>query len=807
MKLQHEFRHAGAGLKKTPMFVFSLVFTLSLTLGALIAAFNLNQVILLNSLPYPDAEQLYIQDQEVVRGGRTTAGSQFYNAQLQIYNKSKAFVTSALVHSSNGILASVPSEPRLRTLYVTHEFFNLLAVPFEIGTGISPSEQMNDARAEVVISYDTWQQYYSSDTGIIGQSLQFNDEQFTVVGVIKKGFELTQPFTKTNSQIYLPAVYSSALSERFEMESTRHLRTLLKLTSDQNPIQISAQLSAVFSEHVESKGNAEQFVNGQLTARLTPLISAIKGDNGQITLIVLAGAFVLLLIALVNVINLYLSHINKRQQNLAICACLGAKPKALFKRLFVESLILTMSATFFALLIAAWLLELTYQLAFDVLPRLNELALDLVTLVFSVIIAVILAALLSFCGRFAVDYNALKKYLSASGKGGSAQVSPKVRHTLIASQIALTGLLIVVTSVVLQMSLATVNHPLGINIDDVLSVEVDASKNYTTDKQRLVLATQMKQHLLTLPQVVKVSNTFQNPFNSYGDRSYNLDKTVLTSFKYNRIDEDYLDLVQLPLLHGRNFNRDEIIDNIDEDNEQVVLVSKSMALYIFNKTNVVGERIFIAGGNRVRTIVGVVDDYFSAIRADRGEPYFYRIKAGWNINLLIKFKPDMTMSKSEIIEQLRSIEPSLRIFKYDELEQVDNDRVYKYRLTAWIAGGLSLFALILACTGIYGVISYSTQMRRFELGVRMALGAKRKRIIDMVLKDALKPILMGLGFSVLFSILLYGVANNQITELGQLDILQVSLSLVLLLFFSLLACFIPVNTIIKQDPTKALRND
>ena len=800
MKLQHEIRHAAAGLKKTPMFVFTLVFTLALTLGALIAAFNLNQLIVFKSLPYPNAESLYILGQTEIRDGEIRKGRQQLDAQVQMYKKSQSFVSSALVLRSRGILASVASEPIVLTIYTTDEFFDLLTVPFELGGGFSKSAEIIDARAETVISYDTWQGYFSGRKDIIGQSIKFDHDQFKIVGVIKKGFKEPHPFSDSPSQIYLPAAYS-ALSKTNGTSATTALLSLVKLTADQNKREVGDQLSSIFSDFIRSGANAHLYSDAELKAELTQLSVAVKGDSGTITLMILVGALVLLLIAFVNVINLYLSHINKKQQTLAICACLGAKPKALFKRLFVESLLLTILSTVFALVIAAWLLVLTRELGHETLPRLQELGLDLATVAFSMVIAVILAALLAYFGRFAVNYDALKEHLNASGKGTSAQVSPKVRHTLIASQVSLTGVLIVVTSMVLQMSLATANHPLGIDIENVVSVEVDPGKNYTTKSQKWALAMQIKQHFSQLPQVDVVANTALSPITEghAGTILYDINKQRLGGFLYNRIDQDFLEQVKLPLLHGRNFNREEVMDH-----SSVALLSKAMALAIFNKTNVVGERVYRSNGKAI-TVVGVVDDYFSV--SNNGEPYFYLTTNGGLINILLKIKPSMNMSKLEILQQLRTLDSTLRIQELLKLEQTASELVYQYRLVAWLAGGLSLFALILACTGIYGVISYSTQMRRYEMGVRMALGAKRKRIINMVLKDAFNPILIGLGISLMLSVLLYGIASNQFAQLGQPDIIQVSASLILLMIFSLLACYLPVNSIVKQDPVKALRNE
>lgn len=800
MKWQHEIRHAAAGLKKAPMFVFTLVFTLALTLGVLISAFNLNQLILFKLLPYPHTEQLYILDQVQERKGRAKkSGVQVIEPQVQMYRKSQAFLTSSLVLSSEGILASVPSEPRLPALYITEEFFELLTVPFALGTGFSTSSEINDARPEVVISYNSWQRYFSGNPNIIGQSIEFERQSFKVVGVLEKGFKEPQPFNETVTDLYLPAAYSS-LSQNNGTSATSGLRSLVKLEADQTATEIVSKLTTIFRDFAQSTEDAAFYQEVSISPRLMPLTDAVKGDSGQITLMILAGALVLLLIAFVNVVNLYLSHINKKQQILAICACLGAKPKALIKRLFVESLLLTLTATVFALLIAAWLLVMTQDFAYETLPRLNELGLDVSTVLFSLCVAVILAGLLAFFGRFSVNYDGLKEQLSASGKGTSAQVSPKVRYILIASQISLTGLLIMMTSLVLQMSLETANHPLGIDVDNVLSIEVDPGKGYLNDTQKRTLAAQIKDHFNGLPQVEMTANTKHSPIQSghSGTFIYDINQQRVGGFLYNRVDEDFVELVKLPLIAGRNFTREEVVDQA-----QVVLLSQSMAQTIFGKTNVVGERVYRSKG-RAYTVVGIVEDYFSVSNPDH---YFYMTTDSNDINLMLKLKPGMSLSKEEILQQLRTIDPALRIQTFLTLEQTAGELVHRYTLSAWLAGGLSLFGLLLACTGIYGVISYTTHMRRYELGVRLALGAMRKRIINMVLKDAFKPVLIGLGISFLLSLLSYGLAKSTIAQLGNPDVLQVSFSLVLLLLFSLLACYLPVNRMVRQDPIKALRNE
>jgi len=806
MKLKHEILHSIAGLKKTPIFVVTLVFTLAITLGALFAAFNLNQLILFKELPYANADQLYILEQNIVRDGKDNIGDQIIGAQIRMHRLGKEVVSSAIVNSGSGILVSSPSEPIVSTLFLSHEFFSLLNIPFELGGAFTQNgdkAQLNEAKAEAVISYQLWKTDFAGNKNVIGQSMQVNDEQYKIVGVIAEDFKEPDTFTPNASQVYLPFKYSG-LNESIA-RGTSSLLSLVRFSDDQNFASITEQLSMILMEFAQEDVdvNAMNYTNVELKAHLTKLSDSIQGDSAQITLVIFAASLVLLLIAFANVVNLYLSHISNKQQLLAICASLGAKPRALFKKLFVESLLLTLSSAVFALVIAAWLLVLTREIAGEALPRLNELGLDGTTIIFSLLIAVVLAALLAFFGKFAVSYDALKEHLSASGKGTSAQVSPKIRKMLIASQVSLTGLLLLITSMVLQTNLETVNRPLGINVEDVTSIWIDAGKSYQGQQQLTTLSRRLKQHFSQLPQIDSVSITTSAPILKWpwGKSIYDENNKRLGSFNFNTIDESYMETLQLSLLSGRNFNHEEITEQKD-----VIVLSKASALKIFNKVDVAGEYIYSSIG-KASLIVGVTENYIGNLSEESRPQVYLPAKPWWRLTINLKVKSNMLMSKIEILEQLRTVDKNLRIQDYLPLGQAAQAMFYQYRLTAWLAAGLSLFALILACTGIYGVISYSTQMRRYELGVRMAIGAKRKRIINLVLKDALKPVILGLCASLLFAVLIYQVAINQIEHLGQPDVIQIILSLLLLLGFSFIACFIPVTSMVKQDPVKALRNE
>ena len=807
MKNNIVIKHAFAGLKQAPGFSLTIILTLALTLGALLAAFNINQLISFKSLPYPDAKQLHFLQQNYVSGGKDNIGGQMVAGQYHMYREGKELFTSALVSQQRGILLSAPSKPMLIGLYVSHEYFSLLGVKFVQGQALNASSDVNSAEKEVVISYQLWQSQFNGRADIVGQSLQFQDNYYRIVGVVTKSTATPAPFVAYGkTDLYLPMAFSG-FDDKNWRSAPRNLTSLVKLAPEQQPTQVMAQLNKIIADNLALTDAAKQYQGKEIKAHLTKLSDEIKGDSEKITLLVLAGAVALLLIAFANVINLYLAHIAKKQQLLAICASIGAKPKVIFKQLFIESLLLTFTATAFALIIAAWLLVYTQALAVGSLPRLNELHIDTGTIIFSFMMAILLAALLAFFARFSVNYNELKSQLTASGKGASAQISKKIRYLLIVSQIAITGVLLISSAILLQKTLSTANKPLGFNEKNVLSFQIDASDKYKTRAEKLALLEEIKQHFLSLAQVSQVSKNLIPPIRvgNFSTVFEDSQGNAIGSFGYNTIDRDYFSLLEHPFVYGRNFTIEEI-----SERQPKVIISESVAMQAFGRLDVLGEYVHLSPEYGYE-IIGVVKDYFNAYTHQEFTGHAYFTLNGSRLNMLLKLKNNNDFTQADIIEQLAKLDSSLRVLEYLSLSDTKADLVAKYRLAAWLAGSLSILALILACTGIYGVISYTMHMRRYELGVRMAVGAKKIKIMLMLVKELLSPLLTGIVISLLLATLVYLSYYSALATWLAQDNLQLfsttMLILAVMLFSALLACIIPVQKIINNDPIKALKNE
>lgn len=803
MKASIHFTQVMAGLKKAPGFSAIMILTLALTLGALLAAFNLNQVVLLKPLPYKDAEQLYVLKQNLHKNGVDNIGGQSEGGQIAMYQASKAAgYESTIFTQRRGRITSRPDKPVEVAMYVSYEYFSLLGAEIILGRGFSATDKLTEALPEVVISYALWQSDFAGSNSVIGQSLDYNGVSLQIIGVMSGEFRDPEPLSFYGAtRLYLP-IAQSGISEKEFRNASRNLITIQKNHKGANLAPLKGVLDQALRDAVESSEFAVDFKDYDHRANLVSLSDEIKGDNPYISIMVFAGALVLLFIAFANIVNLYLSHVMKKLSMLAISASLGAKPRQIFKHLFVESAVITLSAGAFGLLLAAWLLVLTQHLAQGSINRLDELGINAVTVGFAFAVSVLLALVLALFASKSVDHERLKSQLTASGKGTQKQISSGLRHCLVISQVTLTGLMLFATSTVLQSTLSMATKPLGINVDNMYSLQIDEGENYPSREAKLALIEQLKQHFLTIPNIEAAIKSTISPIRR-GDFSSpftDSEGNQLGLFGFNTVGLDYFSTLEQPIIYGREFTQADI-----EDNNRVMLVSRSVAIQAFGKENAVGESMFFSPEQGFE-IIGVVEDHYNAFTHDKYVGVTYFTMSPMRLNLMLKVTDKTTFSKADILEHIEKIDPSLAVLEFLDVTQTSQDLVFKYRLAAWLSGSLSVLALILACAGIYGVVSYGTHMRRFELGVRMAVGAKPKRIVSLVVKDAFKPLLIGIMLSILLGMGLYGMLSRYSEAIPVPDALQVGGSLILLIGFSYIACIIPIKQILKSDLVSALRN-
>jgi len=799
--LYQELKLAFLSLKRVPGFVVTVVATLSITLGALICIFNLNHLLLGKAFPFPNEDKLLVLGHVVHFEGKEQSGSSNLKGMLHWYKQQQSLASMALILRDREVLASHPEQPRVSNRYVTPEYFQLLAAPMALGRGFSADEGVGSQQKVAVLSHFIWQKWFDGRKDILEQKLQIGDRGYKIVGVTSADFHAPQLTDIESQDIWLSwdANPKSDLSWGTFMSSVKAIGLLKDgVTQTQAKSDLGILLNNGYqASDINFKGEV-------LSAELLSLKQAVIGDNSNIALLLMAGSLVLLLIAVANVINLFLSRATEKRRTLAIQAAVGARPGQLFTTVFAESLLLCLASSLLAMLLAGWGFILIKELANNQLPRLNELGLDGITVCFSVFVGLMLALVFARLSQTVVNYDTLKDQLQSSGKGSGVQIAKGTRNTLVVAQVALASLLLIGSAVVMEQAIDTINKPLGFNSENLSNLTLDIGNRYKSRKEQYALSREIKGQLAKMPQVQAVSRVISAPIRPglmrIGLNDDNMQR--LGSFRVNLIDSNYFELMQLPLLQGRTFT--PIQD--DEDAAELV-VSESLARRLAPDGDILGK-VFKNSPDQPMKVVGVASDYFNPGDMEQGAkeryymPYF-PIQAGFQL----KLAAGASLNKQQVLNVLQQIDPQLRINEFVGVNDAHQDLIFRHKVSAGITFGLTLLALLLAGAGIYGVLSYATQMRRYELGIHMALGARTNKVKTMVMKESLTPVAIGLISGLVLALLLYGLARQQIELMIQPNVLALVLAFPLMIITATLACYLPVRKVIVEDPVKALRNE
>ena len=806
-----ELKIALQSLSSRGGFATTVILTLGITLGALLTFFNLNQVLLLKSLPYPDNQQLFLT-QHVMQNeqDQSISNSPLAPGLLHTYKNQQSFEQMTILSTGSEFLTSHPEQPNMAITFTTPEYFELLAMPMTLGRTFSNAEGLEQNNPVVILSHQSWHKWFQGRSDIIGSKLTLRDISYTIIGVAAEDFVEPQ-ITGELSDLWAPWDFNG-MTEGMQQSwgnGQSNIAGLGKISLN-TPLQqiqanLSTQLNSAYQNHLASLDNREQ-MSSSLKVQLQPLKAHLLGNSHLQALLLMGAVLALLVIACTNVINLFYSRAAEKQRTFAIQAALGARKKHLFTAMFAESLLLTGAAGLLGLLTAMWGIDLVKTFGQDSFNRLHELGLEPITLCFAVLMSVILAAVFAALSSRIVNYEKLREQLQSSGKGSGLQISRRTRNVLVVSQIFLASILLIGASMVLDKAWSVINQPLGYDSSVMYRFSLDERIGLIEAdeiERRNQLINELTVRIKQLPQVVELSPSFNTAI-GYGMimQAITRDNEVLGSFPANFVSDKYFDTMQLPLIEGRAFTETDL-----RENAPVAILSRSAAEIVGKGQSAIGLQLTIGGG-AVRTVIGVVQDVYDPSRTDS---YQYRDAylphVPWNVHFVMRLKPDTEVSRQQLVAMTRDVSPGLRLASYEAFSDRHNRVVQQDKVSATVAAGLSLLALLLAGAGIFGVMSYSSQMRRYELGVRMALGAKARQVTALVIKDNMRPIATGLTFTVLLVTILYTVGHQQYDWFKNYSLLPLLLTIPVILGTALLASYLPVRSVLKKDPIKALRSE
>ncbi len=814
MSLTNWFHTAMLLLRRQQLYAFTIILTLGLTLGALVATFNLNYQLFMAPLPYPDAERLML-----VRGSLWQQQKQLspdwlpQQGQLDLYKQQWPEITQkALFNISIDVEQSLPGYPSFNIGFVTPEYFSLFDAPLALGRHLTADEGFDKRQPAAVLSYALWQQHFSGDANVLEKTLQFKGVSFRIVGVLAANF--AEPALATpgwRSDLWLSYDYHDAGAGSWRYSSNQ-VHLVLKLKPDADPLHLSHNIQQWATPQFETANLDNAFLKGtHVQWSLLQVRNRILGDASTLSLGLLAGSLLLCVIALANIANLVLSRAIARQHTLTIHIALGAQPTHLFRQYLAEFSLLALPALLLALGLAAAIYRVFKAGYAGPLPRLEELGTSLPSLVFSIGLTLLFCLTLAWWLSRKLDYQKLGQNLQQSGKGSAVQVSNRTRQLLLMTQAAFCLLTLIYCGQILSSALSTLRMETGLNVHSYqVALNPGSLLDTMNDKERTQLFLQARE------QVKNDSNAIAAGLGNYPPISYwlpgfglstvsispgNDDPALSTQLYFG--DDAYLHALGLTLLQGQLYTASQA-----QAEEPVVVISQSLANKISATGQVLDKNLYMRGSTNPSRIIGVVNDLNLPNQAEKAAIYAAFIPSAFPF-LLIEMPQGASLSRDQVNQALAKIHPQLKVYKFNSTSDIFAEHTKDARVAAVVTAALSLLALALAGLGIFAVVRTQLQLRQYELAVRQSLGARPQHLLQLTLIDSLKPLLWAiLLLSMVYSLLpLSGHFGWSLPFVTQLEISPgyAALALITVLLLTALIVVVCLRRLLKQPVLQTLR--
>jgi predicted permease len=805
--LWRDIRFGIRMLAKNPAFTAVAVLTLALGIGANTAIFSVIDAALLRPLPYSNANRivvLYQTDEEKQTDSPSPADF------LEFQRQASSFTYLGAYRGMPANLSGVGQPERVEAAIVTSNFFSALGVEALHGRTILPSLDPPGGTNVTVLGYGLWQRKFGGDPEMIGRAIEIDGVPRVVVGVASPKFSYP---AGTDLWVSSPFAVVPHPLRPTEDPSSRHgthyFETFGLLKPGVTLTQASAEVDTIAKRLKQQFGDDEEGTG----ATLIPLRQVLVGETRPALLILLGAVTLVLLIACVNVANIVLARGASRQREMALRITLGAGRFDLLRHLLVESLLLALAGGGLGILLAyGGLGPLRSMVPADMVGG-APIALDDRVLLFTLLASLVsgvLFGLIPGLRLLRVDLNgSLQEGGRGNAGGGRAR---RMRSTLVVAEIAMAAVLLIAAGLLLRSFSRLVKVAEGFNPDQVLSLQMALpNARYPKPGDRVAFLKKTLERINGLPGIASAAAISRLPLNP-GNSSRSVEVEGRTAPPAGEAAPDYLvatpdyfQTLAVPLLSGRVLS-----DHDDATAAPVAVISQATARYFWPGQDPIGKHFRGPCGDEKTwcQVVGVVGDIkqHHLEQASRMAVYVPFSQDPWNFfSVVVRTRVEPASAASAVQAAIRSIDPDEPIYNVRSMRDVEADSLSPQRLQIALIGLFAALALILACMGIYGVMSYSVSRRIPEIGVRMAIGAQTGNVLGMVLGEGLRLAILGAAIGLagsffaarLLSGMLFGItAGDPVTFAGVA---------MLLVVVALVACYIPARRATRVDPLVALR--
>lgn len=800
-----DLRYATRRLRGSPGFTAVTAVTLALGIGATAAIFSAVNPILIETLPYPDARRIATIADRAADGSPVDVT---FGTYREIGSRARSFDALAVMRPWQPTVTGDGDPERLDAQRVSASFLGVLGVAPAFGRDFTSADDVPGAPNVVILGAGLWRRRFAGDSAIVGKQVLLDGASHTVIGVMPGGFENV---LAASAELWSPLRYDPSLPTNGR-EWGHHLRMVGRLRSSATIDQADRELNAIAREPVSeivrvpwaslSNGLTTVSLQDDVTRAVRPVLLAMLG-----------AVVLLLVIACVNVTNLLLGRAVQRRGEMAMRTALGAGRGRLVRQLVTESLLIAAVGGVLGLLVAELGIRTLVALSPAELPRVNAIRLDGTVVAFSI-------ALTTLIG-LAVGIMPAVQITRAETTDGLRTASRRVtgthrglRSALVVAEVSLALVLLVGAGLLLRSVQRLFAVAPGFDSSSVLAMQVQtAGRRFADDSLTQRFFTQALQAVRDVPGVVSAGFSSQLPlsgdFDRYGAQFEGVSDTRddRSAFTY-AVSPGYLETMRIPRLSGRS------IDERDVAGAPIaVLVSRSLAARMFPGRDPIGQRLHVGSTDQPwYTIAGVVGDVKQASLAASEADAVYIPNAQWYVAnramwLVVRANRDVARLGPAIRSAIRSVDKDQSIARVSVMEDVVAASAADRRFAQVVLQAFALAALILAATGIYGVLSGGVTERMREIGVRIALGATTGAVLRMVIRQGLALTGLGVAIGVVGSFAAGRALGSMLFGVTSLDVVTYVGTIAVLFTVSALACWLPAWRAARVDPTITLRSD
>jgi len=807
-----DVKYALRGLAKRPGFTAVIVLTIGLGVGANTAIFGVLNAILLQPLPYRDADRLVTFSHEPPHWLVSEPEYDTYRDQVRSLESVAVFTLS-----QDNVLAG-PEPERVATASVSPNFFSTLCVQPELGRSFGVGEDRQQPAHVVIISHEMWQRVFNGDRTVIGKTISLGGTPRSVIGVMPERLNYPSPATA----VWLPLCsWRTCASLTTQMPDDqdgwpRHfLFMLARMRPGASVEQVVAQATAVARAIVRAHPN--QFDPAHpLVPNVRSVRDSIVGPTRPYLYALFAAVSVVLLIVCANVANLLLARGQSRRREVAVRVALGASGRRLITQLLTEALMLALGGGVLGALVGIGATRALVAMAPSSLPRLDQIHVSWEVMTFCFVVALLAGLIFGVFPAIRAVRVAPAESLQSGGKGAAYQASRGPRQALVVAELALAMVLLTGAGMLTRSLVQMQRRDIGFRPEGVLVATVTPNVAAYDSVRSIAFYRSLVDRILAFPGVQAAGAARWLPVVEAGGMSavwmegQTYPPAQLPQAVPQEITPGYFRAIGMRVLAGR-----DIDDTDQEQAPPVAVVSQSFADAYWPNQVAVGRRFRLVGRDSAwMTVVGVVNDFLAHGYVDKPEPTMYiphaqTISSDYYtsraMSLVISTSGDPTHFASSVRAAVRSIDPGVPVSSVRTLDAVVGTSVANRRFTTTLMAGFASFALLLAALGIYGVVSYTASQRVVEIAVRMALGADRRRVVLMVLSDGARLAVVGMAIGLAASLAFARAIRSLLFGVGVVDLGTLLGAAALLALVALLASLLPARRAGGVSVTAALR--